>query len=357
MKNEMKHFDLQILKKYLGSSFEKEYSSFLSTVRDWFMSGELESELEDASSRVWEEIPLEVEHKELDGERILDKIHHMIKTEESVFMSGVRHKVRIIDYVTRAAAILFIPLLFTCGYLFFKLFPTGKEVPYSEIHAPLGTRTAFYLPDGTTGWINGGSTLRFPPRFTGSTRDVNLSGEAFFNVSPNPRKPFLVTTRYIEAKVYGTAFNIMAYDDEEKTEVTLESGAVQVFKKRVDRKIDLSLLGASQSCIYYHLNDSSRIITVQPSEKTAWKEGRLVFKYEAFSEVVNKLNRWYNVNIVIKDADLEKYVYYGTFEDETLDEVLKLLQFTAPITYRDMGREKRADGTFEKRHIVFYYKR
>jgi ferric-dicitrate binding protein FerR (iron transport regulator) len=87
----------------------------------------------------------------------------------------------------------------------------------------------------------------------------------------------------------------------------------------------------------------------------SWKDGRLVFRNEPFDEVVKKINRWYNVNCIIKDDTLESYAYRAIFVDETLDEVLKLLKLSAPIDYKDIGRNRRKDGTFEKRVIELYF--
>ena len=88
---------------------------------------------------------------------------------------------------------------------------------------------------------------------------------------------------------------------------------------------------------------------------TSWKEGKLVLRNEPMDEVVKKMNRWYNVNIIIRDHRLESYVYRATFVDETLDEVLKIFQRTSPIVTKEMGREKLPDGTYGKRTIELYY--
>jgi ferric-dicitrate binding protein FerR (iron transport regulator) len=95
---------------------------------------------------------------------------------------------------------------------------------------------------------------------------------------------------------------------------------------------------------------------VDAEKVMAWKEGRLVFRDEKFPAIVRKINRWYNVELIIKDEALKDFSYQATFVDETLDEVLNLLQHSAPIRIRDLGRKKRADGTFEKRSIELYYK-
>ena len=149
----------------------------------------------------------------------------------------------------------------------------------------------------------------------------------------------------------------MAYPDEHTTEVTLESGKVEIFKKLINHIESVVILKPNESFVYNSQSDSSKVLTVNSTEKLSWLDGKLTFKYEPFEEVIRKINRWYNVNIVIKDELLDSYIYYGTFKDETLEEVLRLLRFTAPIRYRDFNRERKPDGTFEKRKIEIYYKR
>jgi ferric-dicitrate binding protein FerR (iron transport regulator) len=119
----------------------------------------------------------------------------------------------------------------------------------------------------------------------------------------------------------------------------------------------MGVLKPDESFIYNSRSDSSKIQSVNSAERLSWLDGKLTFKYESFNEVVNKLNRWYNVNIIIKDKSLDSYIYYGTFQNETLDEVLKLLKYTAPIRYKDFERTRKEDGTFEKRKIEIYSKR
>lgn len=326
-------------------------------VKQWFTNTDLEHELYEKSLRFWNEISLEPNIKGYNGAHILDQIHHKIKIEEIIFLNKTKPKVRFINYLTRIAAILFIPVLVASLLFYFQnnIFRNIKS--YSEIYAPYGTRTTFYLPDGSTGWLNGGSSLKFPTQFSGKVRDVKLTGEAYFNVTSNHKKPFIVSTENIDVKVFGTSFNVMAYADEQITEVTLESGQIEVFKKTNNIIKSIGILKPNESCIYNLLSDSSKILSINSTEKLSWLDGKLTFRYDPFKEVVRKINRWYNINIVIKDELLDTYIYYGTFKDETLEEVLRLLQFTAPIRYRDIERERKQDGTFEKRKIEIYYKK
>jgi transmembrane sensor len=354
MENNKENIDIKILMRYLegNGSAEDKY-----IVRQWFSNIEAEKEINEKSLQFWDGIPLDPDIKGYSGAHLLDQIHHKIKIEEAVFLNKTRSKIRFIDYLTRIAAILFIPVLVASLLFYFQNNSFRNINSYAEIHSPYGTRTTFYLPDGSTGWLNGGSSLKFPTQFGAKVRDVKLTGEAYFNVTSDHKKPFMVSTDNIDVKVFGTSFNVMAYADEQTTEITLERGKVEVFKKTNNHLESIGILKPNESCVYNSLSDSSKILTVNSTEKLSWLDGKLTFKYEPFQEVVRKINRWYNVNIVIKDELLDSYIYYGTFKDETLDEVLKLLRYTAPIRYRDIERERKQDGTFEKRKIEIYYKR
>ncbi|HUX57325.1 MAG TPA: FecR domain-containing protein [Bacteroidales bacterium] len=346
--------DIQMLMRYLEGNVSSEDSTI---VKRWFSNSDLEHELYEKSLRFWDETPLEPNIKGYSGAHILDQIHHKIKIEEELFMNKIKPKIGFINYLERIAAILFIPLLVASLLYHIKNISNENLQSYSEIYAPYGTRTNFYLPDGSTGRLNGGSSLRFPTQFRGKVRDVKLTGEAYFDVISNPRKPFVVSTENIDVKVYGTTFNVMSYADEQTTEVTLESGKVEVFKKTNNIIKSIGILKPNESCIYNSLSDSGKILAVNSAEKLSWIDGKLTFKYEPFDEVIRKINRWYNVNIMINDELLLSYIYYGTFQDETLDEVLRLLQLTAPIGYRDIARERKPDGTFEKRTIEIFSKK
>ena len=351
MEKKKENIDINILMRYLK---EKATSEDSNIVKQWLSNSDLEHELYEKSLCFWDETPLEPNIKGYSHAHILDQIHHKIKIEEAVFLNKTKPKIRFINYLTRIAAILFIPLLVASLLYYIKNISNENLQSYSEIYAPYGTRTNFYLPDGSTGRLNGGSSLRFPTQFGGKVRDVKLTGEAYFDVISNPRKPFVVSTENIDVKVYGTTFNVMAYADEQTTEVTLERGKVEVFKKTNNIIKSIGILEPNESCIYNSLSDSSKILAVNSAENLSWLDGKLTFKYESFEEVVRKINRWYNVNIVIKDELLETYIYYGTFQDETLEEVLKLLEFTAPLRYKVFERERKPDGTFEKRKIEIY---
>ncbi len=353
-KEKKSQIDIKILLRYLEGIGSDEDRLI---INQWFSEPGSENELYEKSLQYWDKSALDPIIKEYDEDHLLDNIHHKIKIEEAVFFTQSRVRNRLANYLTRIAASLFIPVLAASMFLYFQNNSFRKIKSYADIYSPYGTRTSFSLPDGSTGWLNGGSSLKFPTRFGRTTREVKLTGEAYFNVISNHKKPFIVSTDNIDVKVSGTSFNVMAYTDEEITEVTLERGIVEVFKKLNNHRQSIGLLKPNESFTYNSVSDSDSIISINIKEKLSWLDGKLTFKFEPFEEVIHRINRWYNVNIVIKDKLLDSYIYYGTFKDETLEEVLNLLRLTAPIRFKDLARERRQDGTFEKRKIELYYSR
>ncbi len=113
-------------------------------------------------------------------------------------------------------------------------FPERSHIP--KVHSPLGARTIFYLPDGSSGYLNGGASLKFPEKFHGKSRDVSLKGEAYFDVVTNPKKPFVVKGKNLEIVAKGTVFNVSAYDDVPETEVILVEGKLEIFLQNEDEK-------------------------------------------------------------------------------------------------------------------------
>lgn len=354
MKENKEKIDIEFLLRYLKDRSSNEEENI---IVQWLNNPETDHELCEESLRFWDEINPDRNINDYNGDHMLDRIHHNIMIEEGTFLSKTKPKIRFINYLTRIAAILTIPLLIASLLLYFQNRTFNSSVSWAEIHAPYGTRTDFSLPDGSTGRLNGGSSLKFPTKFGRNVRDVKLIGEAYFDVISNHKKPFIVSTENIDVKVTGTSFNVMAYANEPMTEVTLKNGKVELLKIEGDNVKSMGLLKPDEVFTYNSLSDSVKIQSVNIAERLSWLNGKLMFKYEPFEEVIRKLNRWYNVNIVIKDESLYSYIYYGTFQDETLDEVMKLLQVTAPLRYTEFSRDKKPDGTYEKRKIEIYRKK
>ncbi len=252
-------------------------------------------------------------------------------------------------YLQKVAAILFIPLLFASLYVHFSSKPRPEISAWAEIKCPAGVRTEFQLPDGSTGFLNSKSTLKYPVDFNHS-RDVYLKGEAFFDVAKDKGSKFTVTAGELKVEVLGTSFNIMGYEDQINEEITLKTGSLKVLGSDNQQ---LTVLSPNQQFV---LNKEQHRYTqreVNPLNYTSWIYGKLVIQDERFEDAAKKLSRWYDVEIEIDDQRIRDFKYYATFKDEPLAEVLRLIAMTAPIKYLETPRIKHADGTFSKRKIKF----
>ncbi len=307
----------------------------------------------------WDHIELKpIPKKEVNSERILEKIHHNLHIKEWHDIKNSSFYRKAYKTFAKIAAIFILPVIIFSGWVIInKGTAIEKKIPYAEIHSPLGARTFFSLPDGSSGWLNVGSTLRFPVRFTGRKRVISLNGEGFFNVKKDPKKPFVVNTGRFNVMALGTKFNIQNYDNDHTQVITLESGQVVINKISNNHKplrvIDLK---PGEQVIIQKNTGNIQKKYVNPEDYSSWKNGMLVFRSDPMDEVVKKMSRWYNADITIKDNELRTYCYRGTFKDETLDEVLKLFKMTSPIDFKEKKREKLPDGTYTKREIVLFLK-
>lgn len=288
-------------------------------------------------------------NSEVDSKRnfkaLLNQVHHRIRLEESNKLSQFNwwHNFQ------RVAAILIIPLVLSfMAYFYSQSEKTASTISYAEIQCPLGVRTKFQLPDGSTGFLNSGSKLKYPVIFT-YQRSVELTGEGFFDVVSNKEIPFHVNTRNLDIKVIGTTFNVIANDDEKTEEIVLQSGKVDVSSKSGKH---LAVLLPNEQLT---LDAQKQTITkraVIASQYTTWKEGKLVFRNENMRQVASRLSRWYNAEVVVDDPLLDDYTFHATFMDEPLDEVLKLISITTPISYSEEKRTIDKQGIYQKRKII-----
>lgn len=354
-KKNKESIDRKVIKRYLNSQGDE---TDRQQIAKWFASPRNTEVLKSESLHFWQGIPDNPETDDYDEERILDRLNHLLRLEDAKISLEKRRKQRWLKYASRIAASLFIPLLFFSFLQWKGFFEEAQDMAYSSIYSPLGARTRFHLPDGSEGWLNGGSTLHFPAAFAGDYREVRLEGEAYFDVVSDARKPFVVTTDRLRVAALGTAFNVSVYGDDKMSKITLESGLVKLFAANDTRMQNaLGQLKEGFQFTYYKDLGSHLIEEADVKKVTSWKEGKLVFRDDSMAEVVNQLNRWYNVEIVIQDQQLERHAFRATFQDETLDEVLRLIKLSSPrIQIRELNREALADGTLGKRKFILSLK-
>jgi transmembrane sensor len=241
---------------------------------------------------------------------------------------GSSTKKRLLQITTMAASLL-IGVILTSIYFQSHNKPVPETVQNTQtISTPKGARSNFILPDGSTVWLNSGSSLTFS-NVNKKERNVTLIGEAYFKVVKD-KKPFIVSTTFGDVKVFGTSFNVKAYSDDDFL-TTLEEGSVKVASS--EKNSEVNLKPGQQA---YFNQDHSELATrdVNTNIYTSWKDGVLIFNKDPLDVMVKKLERWYNVDIQLTPrTKIKNFRFTGTIEMETLSEVLQLIRVTAPIEY------------------------
>ncbi len=346
----MKEIDLEIIQRYVNGLTVNSEDAI---VESFFLHGEENESLRRLLEEDWNSINHDTSIPEVDLSHLLDRVHHMIRIkEQQKKQSLLRRLTRI--YI-KVAAILLLPLMVAGGLIYWSIGTQDKpitEQPVSStIYAPLGARVSFLLPDGTSGMLNSGSHLKYSLPFN-NNRQVTLEGEAWFVVKKDQVHPFEINAGISTIKVLGTSFNVMAYPVDNYVEVVLQEGKVDFLDNQSGKKV--SLLPSER--LVFRSGNINRY-TIDPAKYSAWTEGKMVFNNDPMSEVARRIERWYNVEVILADKGLEKYSFRGTFEDDKLEEVFRLLALTSPIRYKITPRMLLPDGTYEKEKVTVYLKK
>lgn len=272
---------------------------------------------------------------------------------------GFKRKPSVVfEYLLRAAAILFIPMLagsYFLGTLHKEKKGMEAKPVYHEVSAAFGTRSMLTLEDGSRVWLNSGSRLKYPKDFSSRHREVFLSGEGYFEVESDATKPFIVRTKNLTVRATGTRFNVNVSSIERTSQITLVEGKVLVSKNVAGGKtIEILKMVPSQHLVFDTLSASYEVLTEDPYRYIAWKDGKLIFRNQPLEEVIKKIGYFYNVDIELNDEKLKEYRYRATFEEESLDEILHLLEISSPVNYREIKRKPLPDGSFPRKKIIIF---
>ncbi|WP_276166359.1 FecR family protein [Zobellia alginiliquefaciens] len=200
------------------------------------------------------------------------------------------------------------------------------------VSTSIGENRTVKLPDGTVITLNANTSLSYPSTFTADTREVILRGEAFFDVTHNAHRPFIVKTDDgMKIHVLGTTFNVKSYPEDSNMETTLISGKVRVIEEKDNKTV---VLNPSQRATYVKKEDKIIIDKVDTKTFTAWREGKLVYDETPIREVIADLKRKYKVSIAVASPEIMNYKYTGTFDNLTIEEILDLFEVSSPINYK-----------------------
>lgn len=206
------------------------------------------------------------------------------------------------------------------------------EALMNTVSTPKGGQYKISLPDGTHVWLNAASRLIFPSVFTCESRTVELIGEAYFEVAQNKKLPFRVITQNEEIEVLGTHFNVSSYSEEESSAVALLEGKVKVSLSPSEFRF---LKPGEQTILK---SGSLEVHPVDLSEAVAWKNGEFMFNNESIKSVMQKVARWYNVEVILS-PELEDISIWGSVSKyENIKEVLKIIEMTGSVHFNIEGR-------------------
>ena len=250
--------------------------------------------------------------------------------EKEVKVEISRRRPLYISWMKYAAAIVLIGLLSTNLYFLLQEQPSSMNT----IEVPNGQRASLTLSDGTKVWLNSHSKFTYPAQFSSKMRDVKLEGEGFFEVVHNEKAPFVVHADLLQVKVLGTKFNVKAYENESSF-VTLADGKVEVVTNDNEHKVTMK---PDQQVAYSKKNGLVINDKVDTNVIKSWTLGEAAYIKERLDEIVNELERKFNVRIEITDQELSAEIFTCRFkETATIGQVMALLKDTRKLDYRIHG--------------------
>ncbi len=208
-----------------------------------------------------------------------------------------------------------------------------NKVLYNTISTPPGGKYQVELPDGSQVWLNAASSLHFPTAFVGKDRRVEITGEAYFEITKNRNMPFIVQANDAEVQVLGTHFNVMAYSDESTLQTTLLEGAIKFVKGNI-----IHVLQPAQQAQLLKNGQVKMVDGVDVDEVVAWKNGMFNFQGADIGTIVRQLARWYNVEVAY-DRTIDDLFYAKIPRSTKLSEVLNLLELTEKVHFEINGRK------------------
>ncbi len=232
--------------------------------------------------------------------------------------------------VLKYAAVLVLAV--AVSYSLFKFLVGAENPAMNEVICPAGQIAEVVLSDGTHVWLNAESSIRYPSAFNGENRNLELTGEAFFDVTKDPKNPFLVNANDMQVKVLGTSFNVSAYPENNILETTLVEGKIELLNQQGKKILNMK---PGQKASYNLAEKKVLLSEVDTRFYSSWKEGKISFYNERLEPIMDKLERWYNVEFVFRDDEIKNYRFTGTIlKHKPLYQVLEVIKLSSPINFQ-----------------------
>lgn len=291
----------KIIKNFFSDRFSPELKK---KVWSWLVEPVEEAGKEQALMRLWEEVEFKTDETTIGSYQNFRK-RAMRQTQKKPFYHLLRRSVQV-------AAILLIPLLsIFASYLYVQA--KGGQVDIVEYFVPKGEQKQITLPDGTIAYLNSGTLLVYPQKFTGDIRSVYLIGEANFDVKKDKKHPFVVKTKCLQVKALGTKFNVLAYAEDQKTVTTLESGVVAIQRANEESIVTLA---PNQQLEYDNLTGEFNTKRINAPVYAGWTRGELNFVSLTLKDIFITLERMYDIHIVVPPHLVTSDVYTIKFKQK-----------------------------------------
>lgn len=305
-------------------------SGHRSAIRNWLANSKNVPEKETAMRQIWLETNAEADESTRQSlQETIQKIHRT--SHQSI-------KVSLQNRLLRYAAILILPLITgMSAWWLAKSEYTEQEM--IECYVPNGKQETIKLPDGSFIQVNSGSLLIYPRKFSEKKRSVYLSGEANFTVAKDSHKPFIVSTGPLKVEVLGTKFNIESYPDNECITTTLENGSIKIYKNNEPEKA--IIMQPDEQVIYNEQNHTFSIDWVEASDCAMWTKGELRFVNQPLTNILNVMERKYDVNIKLSPEINSSDLFTMKFKQhETVEDAMYIFsQLAGNINYKIEGKE------------------
>jgi len=296
----------KITKEYL----ENRYSNATEEkVQQWLVDDENSNEKEEASLKYWNSLHTKANSSTyLAFKRIIAKI-------------GIPQRKPTIPLhrrLMRIAAVLIPVLMFVGGAYYFS-----QKDQFIQVFTAYGETKHIILPDSSEVWLNSGSNIQYSSEFKGDSRNISLEGEAYFSVRKDSSKPFVVNTQHLAVNVLGTEFNLKAYINDSKTIATLDKGNIKVITASNQSKI----LVPNEQLTYNSKTSNISVQKIYANDISAWKSGQLIFTKASFEDMLQTLERRFDVSFESESIESSNQGYTIKFlKDDSLESILDIMK-------------------------------
>jgi transmembrane sensor len=212
------------------------------------------------------------------------------------------------------------------------------QVKYSEISTELGQLSDVALPEGSLVFLNSSSTFIRPLGFSEHQRVVQLSGEAYFEITPDANRPFIIHSNQLITEVLGTKFNVKAYPEEDIISVSVVEGTVRVKRKNLQSE-EWVVIEAGEEYLLDHATLKEEVKGFSIDKVLGWREGKFVFESSPLERVLPMLSRKFDVEFVVENEQLNQCKLTAEFQNESLQTILDVISFANDIQYEYLGRK------------------